>query len=151
MGIFDRLFGERKEGKELERIFEKMKIPSNEVAELKKKNRSKKYTELAELADELVSRERSRAASLEMREGDISPWGTEQIGKMIDILWQMFVDTVSFSQPTIMNLMGQMTSQGSMGRTFFLMYIEKAVEDVIADDLKGASKEDIEEWRSKDW
>ena len=168
MGIFDKLFGSRKEGKELggkreavkgqdggelERILEKMRIPKNEVAEFKKRVESKDWPGLAELADELVARERSRAACLDkkvLKAGDISPWGTEQISKMIDMLMPM-LRRVGPTLPVTTKLMERIIAGGAMARTLFLTYIEKAVGDVINEDLKKATKEDIEEWRSMDW
>ncbi len=140
---------ERKEGKALEKILEKMRIPKNEIAEFKTRVGSENFTRLAEFADELVSRERSRAAGA--KKVEISPWGTEQISKIIDMLMPM-LRIVGPVLPVTTKLMEKiLISGGENARTLFHIYIEKAVEDVIKEDIEKATKEDIRKWQSKKW
>jgi hypothetical protein len=138
---------ERKEGKALEKILEKMRIPKNEIAEFKTRVGSENFTRLAELADELVSRERSRAAGA--KKVEISPWGTEQISKIIDMLMSM-LRIVGPALPVTSKILLPLIL-GEKGPTLFFVYIEKAVEDVIKEDLEKATKEDIRRWQSKKW
>jgi len=151
MGIFDRLFDKKKamrekEGDALEKIFEKMGIPKNETAEFKARV---DIAGLAELAGELVSRERSRAAGA--KKVNISPWGMEQISEMIRVLMPK-LRIAGPVLPVTTKLMERiLVSGGGNAGYVFHVYIERAVEDLIKEDLKKATEEDIRKWQSKKW
>jgi hypothetical protein len=78
-------------GGSFEKILRWMGFPKGEITNLASLSPSL-FTKLTQLADELVSREQSRASKLGRKEIELSPWAHEQVTEMVNVMVKIRVN-----------------------------------------------------------